>query len=308
MEILNYFDLLINKDGDINLKLKKEFKKAIPKEFAKELRGPCLNYYKFQLGEEIGEKIFNQRKEIFGKTKLSNFVLENKLYDSEEQKTVILESLEKHSKKIKDGVKDKTWSNPSYREKILKSRELTWKDPLIREKRRQNWLQKYWNTEKSKLHREKLSTNPNRFNLVNWQKENGVRHKKNLYDYQGKKINEIEFIFCGLLNNFNLFYEMEYLISIDDKNYFVDFYLPKEKIVIEVFGDYWHANSKYYKKNDYIKDKLAEEIWRDDNKRKEKLTNNGYNYISFWESEIRINTKYIIEFLKLIKENEKNKN
>jgi very-short-patch-repair endonuclease len=28
--------------------------------------------------------------------------------------------------------------------------------------------------------------------------------------------------------------------------FFVDFYLPQQDIIIEVFGDYWHGNSKIY--------------------------------------------------------------
>lgn len=30
------------------------------------------------------------------------------------------------------------------------------------------------------------------------------------------------------------------------RKYYADFYLPKHKSVIEVYGDYWHANPRIY--------------------------------------------------------------
>ena len=103
-----------------------------------------------------------------------------------------------------------------------------------------------------------------------------------------------------MLNNFNIEYEIEKEFNVNNKNYFVDFYLPKNNLIIEVQGDYWHANPKYFLENDNIRGTLVKDIWEKDNLRKITFINQNYNYISFWEEQIRINTKYIIEFLKLL--------
>jgi very-short-patch-repair endonuclease len=76
-------------------------------------------------------------------------------------------------------------------------------------------------------------------------------------------------------------YKIQY--KIDTKYY--DFYLPDYNLVIEVMGDYFHANPSRYKtlnemqqkniKNDVYKKKLA--------------IDNGYEYIDFWENKINNN-------------------
>lgn len=69
-----------------------------------------------------------------------------------------------------------------------------------------------------------------------------------------------------------------------------DFHIINTNIIVEVNGDYWHANPEQYKKNDIVnisdKLKLAKDVWEKDEL---KLLNaNKYNYrvITIWESEI----------------------
>ncbi|PYE51651.1 hypothetical protein HUB98_06415 [Paenibacillus barcinonensis] len=75
--------------------------------------------------------------------------------------------------------------------------------------------------------------------------------------------------------------------SMYDK-FVVDFYLPKEKIVIEVLGDYWHANPTKYGKTDNLiplTPKQERQINKD-KARKAYLETCGHKVIMAWECDI----------------------
>lgn len=75
------------------------------------------------------------------------------------------------------------------------------------------------------------------------------------------------------------------------KKYFVDFYLPKFNMGLEVDGDFWHCNPLIFQ-NDYfhpIKMKMAKEIWKSDKKRHSNIVKSGITLNRIWESEISEN-------------------
>lgn len=108
----------------------------------------------------------------------------------------------------------------------------------------------------------------------------------------------------------NIKFEPQYNVE----NYFFDFLIFKN-VLLEVNGDYWHANPEKYLKEDEIKfpgNKFikAENIWLKDKIKKETGLNNGYRVIYLWESEIKKMTDE--ELLKFIRkeveyENKENK-
>lgn len=65
--------------------------------------------------------------------------------------------------------------------------------------------------------------------------------------------------------------------------FFVDFWLPQENIVIEVFGDYWHGNPEVFEslseKQEYQKKR--------DNSRVKYLTFCGHSVIVMWENDLK---------------------
>jgi len=82
----------------------------------------------------------------------------------------------------------------------------------------------------------------------------------------------------------NIDFEIQYKI----KRYKVDFYIPKENKVIEVYGDYWHCNPKKYDPDYYNSslEKTARKTWEYDKKRLEKIQSLGYEVEVIWESDI----------------------
>lgn len=98
------------------------------------------------------------------------------------------------------------------------------------------------------------------------------------------------------------------------RKYYVDFYLPNHKTIIEVYGDYWHVNPDVYdidgddsdKKplNDYQKDLINSQY---DVNRENELKSYGYNFIVIWEKDLKSkNVKNILKELSITISNNKN--
>lgn len=83
----------------------------------------------------------------------------------------------------------------------------------------------------------------------------------------------------------------------------VDLYIPSKNLIIEINGDYWHANPLKYKKEDIIyttenkRNITAEEIWKKDKKQEEKLLKSGYNLLVVWEKDIKENKKDLEKYI-----------
>lgn len=69
-----------------------------------------------------------------------------------------------------------------------------------------------------------------------------------------------------------------------------DFKLTGTKILLEINGDYWHANPLIYKEDELISYPggalIASAVWARDTIKVENATKYGYNVITIWESEM----------------------
>lgn len=82
--------------------------------------------------------------------------------------------------------------------------------------------------------------------------------------------------------------------------FFVDFLLYDKNIIIECYGDYWHCNPLFYDADYFHKGlgSTAEQKWKKDQLRKEKLEQAGYKVIVFWEHDIKTNMENICTVIK----------
>jgi G:T-mismatch repair DNA endonuclease (very short patch repair protein) len=98
----------------------------------------------------------------------------------------------------------------------------------------------------------------------------------------------------------------EYLPGYKRKQFrFYDICIESIKTIIEVNGNYWHANPKKYKSSDILnmrsgKFKQAQEIWDRDNEKRQMAINKGYEVIVLWETEVN-NGEFKEELWKLLK-------
>lgn len=86
--------------------------------------------------------------------------------------------------------------------------------------------------------------------------------------------------------------------------YLADILNENKKIIVEVNGDLWHCNPKFWKSNDIhpTKKVSAQVIWDRDAKRKSYLESLGYSVFVLWEDDIiRGKEKFIKNFFESIK-------
>lgn len=114
----------------------------------------------------------------------------------------------------------------------------------------------------------------------------------------GNKISSLNIAIAKILDDLNLEYKKEFAITyINEEDYkkhvkFYDFKILGTNILIEANGDYWHANPKYYSKKDLVKMRGVEIpvtlIWQTDALKQEIANQNGYEVLTFWESEMKL--------------------
>lgn len=86
--------------------------------------------------------------------------------------------------------------------------------------------------------------------------------------------------------------DIKWIKQFEYKHKFYDLYLPDFNTIIEVNGNYWHANPSIYQADDMIlypgnNKKLAEEIWRRDIKKQVLVEAIGIYVIVLWEDFIK---------------------
>lgn len=133
-------------------------------------------------------------------------------------------------------------------------------------------------------------------------------HRKTRETYQKKYENgeygsqfssKVEGKIKDCLDDNNIQYEQQKYVN--GRSY--DFYIVNTNILIEVNGDYWHANPKFYNYGDEINYSggkcLVNEIWGRDKLKKENAEKYGYVIIYLWEWDINecLKNKTINEFL-----------
>lgn len=88
-----------------------------------------------------------------------------------------------------------------------------------------------------------------------------------------------------------------------------DIRISGTNLIIEVNGDFWHANPLIYKDDDILPHPfgkvIAKDLWMKDENKKILAENKGYKIIYIWEKEIKDNKDNLMDFIiKKIKENE----
>lgn len=104
--------------------------------------------------------------------------------------------------------------------------------------------------------------------------------------YSINKMNKFESLIANILVDNHIPFTFSKYIG--RKQY--DFKILDTRILIEAQGDFWHANPKFYKKDDILKmpsgkKYTAQEIWDKDEYKKELALRHNYNIIYIWESD-----------------------
>lgn len=80
-----------------------------------------------------------------------------------------------------------------------------------------------------------------------------------------------------------------------------DIKITNTNILIEINGDFWHANPFIYKENDVLphpfKSVIAKELWDKDLDKKLLAESKGYKIIYIWEKELKDNKNNLIDYI-----------
>ena len=82
----------------------------------------------------------------------------------------------------------------------------------------------------------------------------------------------------------------------DNNGVFIYDFVFNDKL-IEINGDYWHCNPKFYDETFYnkSKQKTAKELWEIDARKREIAEQNGYKLLVVWENDYNTNPNTVIE-------------
>lgn len=106
------------------------------------------------------------------------------------------------------------------------------------------------------------------------------------------KTTRIELLTMESLDILDIDFQHQFYLNENNKvKYAYDFKLVDTNILLEINGDYWHANPVKYHANDIIhypgnKFVLAQQIWKRDRKKIQFAKNQGYIVIVIWEMQL----------------------
>ncbi len=129
---------------------------------------------------------------------------------------------------------------------------------------------------------------------INWNKDERREFlSKSLFSlYKNKKngisSSKLEQRIANILIEQQIPFIQQYdILTRKNKSYYFDFLIINTNIIIEVNGDYWHANPELYKSTDIIKCGLVSDIWKRDDRKRKSAAELGYSVLILWEKDIR---------------------
>ena len=109
---------------------------------------------------------------------------------------------------------------------------------------------------------------------------------------QSTKISKLELSLKDHLKHFGFLHSERPLQFIGP--YIPDYVNFSEKLIVEIYGDYWHGNPTKYEPDDYLytdkdskKPIFAKDCWEKHNQRESFYNSLGWKVIVFWEKDIK---------------------
>jgi very-short-patch-repair endonuclease len=211
----------------------------------------------------------------------------------------ILEILKKHGIKIKNI--SEAVSQKSVRDKYKTTCLLKYGSEnvsgveTIKNKKKATFLENYgvdnvfktekFKTEINKIMLEKYGVKrTNNWEILTEEQKNDRIKKLN----SGSNVSNLEKRIGYTLDNLNIKFETQYLIN----RFSYDYYINDINLLIEVNGDFWHANPIKYLPDDILPfpksiEIKAKDLWLKDKRKNELAIKNGFNIVTIWEMDIK---------------------
>ncbi len=295
-EIINkYNEKIINTRASYNNYVKKygiiEGEKKY-KKWVSQTNGSVTSFIK-RYGKEEGEKRYDEFRKKCSNSK-ENYI---KKYGEKEGIERYNKNVESHSKSSPRTLNYWVKKTDNYFDAVKKLNDFQKRD-------KEFFIKKYGeNGEKvfDEINIKKIKNSSYDYYIKKYGKEEGHKIFLNKLIRKNGRKSKISQEFKNLLSlkiDFEIQEEKQILIEEELKIFFVDFIIPEKNVVIEFYGDYWHANPKFYKREDMIKSKKASQIWEEDKERisliKSKL---NCKVLTIWEDDFKKDKFKIIEDL-----------
>jgi G:T-mismatch repair DNA endonuclease (very short patch repair protein) len=326
INILDFFDLeftITKNEPKIKLKPKKELLKTkhLFQENGMPVSTSDKKFFEYHY-EDKAEQICKEYKKFFNKQYSIDFYDKNvrKLNDSEKEiiKNYFDAKFAEMVEKMRIGTSKEEYRQLK-RQQAMNSRE------IVSEKAKARWLIhrdfyiskahspeakakrlkkfKAWLIENAEAWAKRISSPEHRAKLsacqkakwLAWPEETKTHliatllsnRKNKIHTVDGINMNFIEAKVATILNQLGYKWKFEDTVKMADKHFFPDFVLNDEKIIIECYGDFWHANPKMYDAEDFVFENVkASQVWERDKARIEILSKE-YRIIHIWESDIK---------------------
>lgn len=193
------------------------------------------------------------------------------------------ETIEKAKRKLSK-ISKNLWQDPVYRQKVIAGVSKPRKESFRKEQseRIKQWYQN--NPEQREIRSEHMKRS--------WA---DGKIEPNINSMNESKLErELKKEIMRLLPNRNV---RKTTIRINKKWFYPDVRVD-EDIIIEFYGDYWHANPKIFKAENIFHHGLtAKQIWGNDKKRIKILEDSGFKVFIIWQDEYQNNKKEVINNL-----------
>lgn len=318
---------MVNDIPKIKLTLKESKKitdKPLLRQSGKPVSGSELGYYINYLGDSVGRKVYNERRKLFSKNKLVQWYIDTFKPDNKKELEEYILSI---GRKVSDSLKEHysgpagKLTKEKYKERakihakrIGKINSEKWKDMEWRETQIQRRRESGMYERNSILSKKRMSdpifkkkfikacNSPERIRKISesakqmWadaKKYDKAKYNRMLlsqknknFIYNGYNMNSIEYEVAQIISEISDNWVYENVIHVKDNSYVPDFII-NENIIIECFGDFWHANPLYFKPSDTThKSRCAVDIWKYDNEKIKNLESAGYKVLVLWETDI----------------------
>lgn len=198
--------------------------------------------------------------------------------------------------------------NPSQLNWVKEKKKLTFQnhygvDNIWKHKKYHKWLDE-WYSRKYGVGRNKYVSEKSKNVWKSKTEEEKIKwlsdsiHSENSFkkiqssNQKGYNKSKLEDRICLILNRLQVIYQRPFFVKVNNKKrYFYDFLLKEINLIIEINGDYWHANPSLYNENELIHYKFdnicAKDIWNKDKKKIEYAHSLGYKTLTLWESDMK---------------------
>jgi len=272
------------------------------KEFASQrhLSSHIFNSHKITVAEYLDKFDLHKKCNICGKRIINKATLciscysnslvgdKNPFYGKKHDPKMIEEQ-----KGVLKKISEDLWKNKEYRDKVIKGVSKPRPESFKKEQsiRTKKWFQSEGN-EEQRLARSLM--------MKQLWEDGKIIHNKfsfNKSKMEIKFFEEIKEIFPSSIQN----------VRIKTKNGYVlpDIFIPEYNLIIEFFGDYWHANPTLYQPEDIVSfNQSAQKIWNDDEirfskvlcvPRKDSKFVKSFDYEVVWEFDWRFNHEDVIK-------------